>query len=163
MSVLCNNYVMSDEEKSSLSNILGIYDIDDLKMYNFMKKLFNKAIEQNIVAIGITDYFFLDGYKFIKNVLKDKEKLELIFQEEIKKDTKFLDKVEEILVLPNVEFRTNVVQDKSKLQIHAIFSDELDGDVIEQNFINCLKFQATSEQQSLTKNNVIDYGKMCRK
>ena len=33
MSVLCNNYVMSDEEKSSLSNILGIYDIDDLKMY----------------------------------------------------------------------------------------------------------------------------------
>ena len=41
MSVLCNNYVMSDEEKSSLSNILGIYDIDDLKMYNFMKKLFN--------------------------------------------------------------------------------------------------------------------------
>ena len=162
MSVLCNNYVMSDEEKSSLSNILGIYDIDDLKMYNFMKKLFNKAIEQNIVAIGITDYFFLDGYKFIKNVLKDKEKLELIFQEEIKKDTKFLDKVEEILVLPNVEFRTNVVQDKSKLQIHAIFSDELDGDVIEQNFINCLKFQATSEQQSLTKNNVIDYGKMCR-
>ena len=162
MSVLYNNYAMSDEEKDTLGNTLGIYNNDDLKMYNFIKKLCNKAIEQNIVAIGITDYFFLDGYKFIKKVLKDKEKLKLIFQEEIKRDTKFLEKVEEILVLPNVEFRTSVVQNKSKLQIHAIFSDELDGDVIEQNFINCLKFQVAGEQQNLTKNNVTDYGKMCK-
>ena len=68
MSVLYNNYAMSDEEKDTLGNTLGIYNNDDLKMYNFIKKLFNKAIEQNIVAIGITDYFFVDGYKFIKKV-----------------------------------------------------------------------------------------------
>ena len=30
---------------------------------SYVKALFSKAIENNIAAIGITDYFTIDGYK----------------------------------------------------------------------------------------------------
>ncbi|HAY5544150.1 hypothetical protein U5820_20495 [Enterobacter asburiae] len=39
--------------------------------------LFTKAIEENIKVIGITDYFFIDGYKKIKNdYLSNPERME---------------------------------------------------------------------------------------
>ena len=34
---------------------------------NYVKELFKKAIEKNIAAIGITDYFVIDGYEKIMN------------------------------------------------------------------------------------------------
>ena len=30
---------------------------------NYVKTLFTKAVDKGVVAIGITDYFFIDGYK----------------------------------------------------------------------------------------------------
>ena len=33
---------------------------------SYVKALFNKALENKIAAIGITDYFTIDGYKKLK-------------------------------------------------------------------------------------------------
>lgn len=62
--------------------------------------LFTKAIEENVKVIGITDYFFIDGYKKIKNdYLANPERMEQLLGTEKYK------LVKEIKVLPNIEFR----------------------------------------------------------
>ena len=68
----------------------------------YIKQLFTKAIENNIEAIGITDYFTIEGYKKIKNdyLNKPSKLAELFNPEEIVK-------IKSILVLPNIEFRLN--------------------------------------------------------
>ena len=89
--------------------------------------------------------------------MQDTEKMRTIFKDELIQDNDYLEKIAKILLLPNVEFRTDVVISKkgtnqgkeskqSKLQVHVIFSDELDIDVIEQNFINALQF-STGESE----------------
>ena len=93
--------------------------------------------------------------------------MKLIFKQELSKDSNYLDKINEILLVPNVEFRTDVVisekkegkSTQSKLQVHVIFSDELDVETIEQNFINALKFSTGDDELQLTKNNVQKFGK----
>ena len=52
----------------------------------YLQKLFRFAISKQIAAIGITDYFTIEGYKEIKSYLSDGEKLRQLFQtEEIEK------------------------------------------------------------------------------
>ena len=168
MSILYENYTLNEDEKDEFLKCIGNdFDNNEVKMYYFIKQLFNKAIQNNIAAIGITDYFFIDGYKFIKKILQEKSKLKLIFKQELSKDSNYLDKINEILLVPNVEFRTDVVisekkegkSTQSKLQVHVIFSDELDVETIEQNFINALKFSTGDDELQLTKNNVQKFGK----
>jgi len=49
----------------------------------FVKILFKSAISHNIAAIGITDYFFIDGYKKLRNdYLIDENKLAQLFTDE---------------------------------------------------------------------------------
>lgn len=70
MSILYENYTLSEDEKDEFLKCIGNdFDNNEVKMYYFIKQLFNKAIQNNIAAIGITDYFFIDGYKFIKKIL----------------------------------------------------------------------------------------------
>lgn len=78
---------------------------------------------QEVSAIGITDYFFIDGYKKVKEY-KERGRL-----------TNF------DLILPNIELRldTFVVNDISRdINFHVIFSDELKVDDIEKEFIEAL-------------------------
>ena len=141
MSILNEQFNMDSKFDEFLKTELGNEEYNSLKnidkiMYFYINKLFNKALEENIVAIGITDYYFIDGYRYIKEVLKNDVLLNLIFKNEIEEDNTFLSKVKAIKLFPNIEFRTNVVIEGSKLQIHVIFSDELLPDEIERNFIN---------------------------
>jgi ABC-type lipoprotein export system ATPase subunit len=113
----------------------------------YAKLVFNKAIENNIAAIGVTDYFCIKGYKRLVKLVKDEEKLSLLLGE----DKAALAK--RILLLPNIEFRTTtIVRDPegkdSRVNFHVIFSDELTCDEIEEDFLRELKFTAQSDPDS---------------
>jgi len=70
----------------------------------YVKILFRKAIEKRIFVIGITDYFTIDGYKKIRTeYLENSDKLKSLFTREE------IDKINQILVIPNVEFRLNKI------------------------------------------------------
>lgn len=47
-------------------------DVDEKKFDEFVQKLFLKALECNIQAIGITDYFVIDGYNIVVQLSRHK-------------------------------------------------------------------------------------------
>ena len=72
-------------------------------------RLFTKAVEQNISAIGITDYFSIEGYKRIrKEYLCDPDKMACLFP-----DAELRKRVNEILVFPNIELRLDTFVGKN--------------------------------------------------
>ena len=95
-SILNNNYgfnpfTVTDEEENE-----KLFD-------EYVLKLFTKAIEENIVAIGITDYFMINGYKRItEQYLNNPDKLASLFP-----DPATREKVKKIYVFPNIELRIN--------------------------------------------------------
>lgn len=109
---------------------------------NYVKELFKRAITNNIAAIGITDYFCIEGYKKIKNeyLNNDAKLLKLFTEDEIIK-------IKKILILPNVEFRLdNFVE--QRVNFHVIFSDEVSITDIEENFLHELDFVEQGHPQS---------------
>ena len=116
-----------------------------------------ETLPEEIKAIGINDYLFIDGYK---KVLKYKEQGRL---ENIQ------------LILPVIEFRLkNFVghTKMKKINYHVIFADEstLSPDLIEQQFLSCLygraKLDSNYEGKGwggvVNKNSLSDLGKMIR-
>ncbi|MDD4111080.1 MAG: hypothetical protein PHS54_06020, partial [Clostridia bacterium] len=143
----------------------------DSVMDNYVHELFRRAIDEQIYAIGITDYFMIEGYKEVKKILGDGKRLSSIFSDEISRDIHYLDKIKNIMILPNIEFRLNLaIKEKtingsndSKMQIHVIFSDLLNIQKIEQNFLHLLTFaremcDGRQTRYTLTKENLIAYG-----
>ncbi|MGV5803505.1 TrlF family AAA-like ATPase [Escherichia coli] len=134
--------------------------------------LFTKAIEENIKVIGITDYFFIDGYKKIKNdYLSNPERMEQLLGAEN------YELVKEIKVLPNIEFRIDklVIGKESdlrwnrKVNYHLLLCDSVSPETIEKEIINCLKFDfysepgARTDRRNFTKENIIEFGeKLCQ-
>lgn len=139
----------------------------------YVKTLFNLAIDNDIKVIGITDYFTIEGYKKIKNeYLSNKEKLEMLFREELKDDSCYIEKIKNICLLPNIEFRLDkIVSSKRdgkqprRLNYHVILSDELSIDDIEENFLQDLHFTYDGnpihgfEKRKLKVSNLISLGK----
>ncbi|WP_010519684.1 TrlF family AAA-like ATPase [Croceivirga radicis] len=126
----------------------------------YVKQLFAKALANDIAAIGITDYFTIDGYKKLKTeYLSNDEKL---------KELQFSDAqialIKEILILPNIEFRLDKLVQENRVNFHIIFSDEVPIVDIEENFLQRLEIiyegmpQGAGELRALTKNNLIDLG-----
>ncbi len=128
---------------------------------DYVKQLFQKAIEKSITAIGLTDYFTIDGYKKLKNdYLNNNGKLEkLQFSKEE------IEKIKNILIVPNVEFRLNKLVGKKRINFHVIFSNEIEINDIEENFLREIKFvyeggpQTEDEKRALTLQNLEDLGK----
>jgi ABC-type dipeptide/oligopeptide/nickel transport system ATPase component len=138
---------------------------DDWDLY--VQTLFKTAIKENIVAIGITDYYFIDGYKKIrKEYLSNEFKLQEIFAEDE------IEKIKNIFVFPNIEFRINklvIGKEKDlkwnkKVNYHVLFSDEITPEDIEENFLNRLQFEnegvgeGASQKLALTKRNLQELG-----
>ena len=148
---------------SILNNNFGFNPFDQHDNYHekefdrFVVKLFTKAVKENIVAIGITDYFIIDGYKRIKEqYLQNPEKLRQCFPDE-----ELRNKVQEIFVFPNIELRidTFVGNHAHSVNYHVIFSDEIPIQDIEENFIQKLSFvNSPGENLSLSKHNIINFG-----
>lgn len=148
---------------SILNNHFGFNPFESENNYHekdfdqYVIQLFTKAVEKDIVAIGITDYFLLDGYKRIKEqYLGSPEKMEMCFpDEELRK------KVQQIYVFPNIEFRLNtfIGEKAHAVNYHVIFSDDVPIVELEENFLHRLHFEINPRQTlPLTKNNIEIYG-----
>lgn len=116
----------------------------------FCEVLFHKAIDNNIAAVGITDYFSIDNYKKVKDYvgkINDKTNFTESEKEQIKN----------ILILPNVELRMLPVTDKGRLvNIHFIFNPEEDFiDYLDNNFFGKLK----CGNCLMNRRGIIEYGK----
>jgi len=140
--------------ESALNNGFGA-DWDE-----YVKQLFTKSLTHDIAAIGITDYFTIEGYKKLKNeYLNNNTKLkELEFNDDQ------IERILKILILPNIEFRLDKLVQDNRVNFHVIFSDEVSIADIEENFLQQLKIiyegnpQEATERRALTKNNLIALG-----
>lgn len=121
---------------------------------SFCKVLFEKAIENQVCVIGITDYFSIDNYcaavKYQKEIDENTE-----FNEDDKR------KIKEILLLPNVELRMLPVTDRGRLvNIHCIFNPEYI-EKLNNDFFNSLKHQSSGRDYSMTRESIVLLGKQC--
>ena len=124
---------------------------DDCDVWeNYIRDL--EKLPDDIKVLGINDYLFVDGYK---KVIEYKKAGRL----------KNID-----LILPVVEFRLAQFggnKQFSRINFHVIFSDQLDADIIQSQFLNALstKYQLLPEHSSLvwggliTKDNLRNLGK----
>lgn len=148
---------------SILNNCFGFNPFDSADNFHerefdqYVIQLFTKAVEKDIVAIGITDYFILDGYKRIKEqYLGSPEKMEMCFPDE-----ELRNKVQQIYVFPNIEFRLNtfIGEKAHAVNYHVIFSDDVPIVELEENFLHRLQFEINPGQTlPLTKNSIETYG-----
>jgi ABC-type lipoprotein export system ATPase subunit len=131
---------------------------------DYVQQMFKKAIENNIAAIGITDYFSIEGYKKIKEeYLENQNNLALLFSDEE------IEKIKKILILPNIEFRLNKLVGTQRINFHVIFSNEISIKQIEENFLREIKFvyegapQTEEEKRALTKSNLEELGRKLKR
>jgi hypothetical protein len=70
---------------------------------SYVKNLFGTLLHKGIAAVGITDYFTIDGYKKLtQEYLNNTAKMAGLFS------TQEIEAIRNILVFPNVEFRSEV-------------------------------------------------------
>ena len=109
-------------------------DEDEASFDEYVKQLFTRAINSNTAAIGITDYFSIDGYKRIRTKYLDApEKMVELFPDE-----EFRKRIMSIYVFPNIEFRLDTFVGNHSVNYHVIFSDEVPILNIEENFLQRL-------------------------
>lgn len=119
----------------------------------FCNAMFKKALEGQIVVIGITDYFSIEKYKqvdsFVKNILpnsshfNDKEKQQ----------------IKQIVLIPNVELRMLPTTDKGKLiNIHCLFDPKYVSK-LDNDFFNAIEFSYGNRKYRMNKNDFVALGK----
>ena len=143
---------------STLHNGFGNPD-DDAVWKQYIHELFTKAINGGIYAIGITDYFLVDGYERILNLLQNDSYLLEVFQKEIVSDPDYLSKIKSIVLFPNIEFRLQVAVDGSKIQYHVLFSNELPPSTIKNHFLSSLRFEFNGRQYQFNRDSFIECGR----
>ena len=121
-------------------------------MDSYCKQLFKKAIEKEIYAIGITDYFSIARYKEVKE-----------YQDNIDTNTEFSDSeklfINGILLLPNVELRMLPVTDRGKLvNIHCIFNPDYVRN-LDNDFFGSLSFKVAGQDFKMNESGLIGLGK----
>lgn len=146
---------------SILNNQFGFepdpdYKTDVAEFDEYVKRLFESALDNGIVAIGITDYFSIEGYKRIRQEYLNKpEKLVELFPNDNMRSA-----VERIYVFPNVEFRIENLIEQHPVNYHVIFSAKTPIIDIEESFLQRLHITyETGTVLSLTRNNVERIGR----
>lgn len=134
----------------------------------YAKELLTRAKNNGIACIGITDYFLVDGYKELRQLIDDDEKLRSILE------PSYAEHAKDLLILPNIEFRSSTIirrtdpQGKShdsRVNFHILFSDSVSAETIEEDFLRELKFSADGapatpdEEWSVTRRNLEELGK----
>lgn len=140
-----------------MNNQFGIdaSDDSDSGFDRYVQELFSKAIEKDIWAIGITDYFSIDGYKRIRNdYLNNPAKMAELFP-----DDSMRARIGQMLVFPNIEFRLDRFvhrkDDSAPVGYHVLFSDEVNPEEIEDNFLHKLHCAPNFDQSwTLTHRNI---------
>ena len=140
---------------SILNNQFGDPD-DEQTWERYVSTIESQADELGIVAIGITDYFTIDGYKRLRQ-----------YQDE--------GRLANILLFPNIEFRVREViyrsrkgTDPKRLNFHVLFSSELPAKLIEEHFLHDLNFthendpQSSAQKRRLKRDNLEEFGETLR-
>ena len=129
----------SDKEREEYNNNIWDKYIDELEKI------------QDIAVIGITDYFSIEGYK---KVLEYRQKGRLQNFD---------------LILPNIEFRLDKFlssrkdENPKRLNFHVIFSNEIEPDKIEKEFLEELHIKTPSgEMRKLTRENIEEIGRILK-
>jgi len=129
----------------------------------YVKGLFKAAIAKNIAALGITDYFTIDGYKKIRQqYLCNQDKMQALFTADE------IENIYKILVLPNIEFRLNKFVGESSINFHVLFAEDVPIQFIEESFLHDLDFvyegkpQGTEEKWKLKVSNLQALGAKLR-
>lgn len=129
----------------------------------YAKLLLERAFSERIAAVGVTDYFTIEGYKALRKLLADKPRLSALVGAETAQAA------ERILFIPNIEFRAadlvRGADGDARINFHVLFSDDLDPEEIEEHFLREIKFIHESEpdtadqRRSLTVRNLEALGK----
>jgi ABC-type lipoprotein export system ATPase subunit len=145
---------------SALNNGFG----DDFDAY--AKAAFEAALEKQIAVIGVTDYFSIRGYRELRELQEDRERLAELLGEEA------AERAREILLLPNIELRlrdmVRVGEKDARINLHIIFSDEISPQEIEEKFLRRLEFTSESApdtpdaRMALTEPNLEALGKQLK-
>ena len=100
----------------------------------FCVTMFRKALEKDIKAIGITDYFSLDKYKEVREFVNNIDLSSGFNEQEI-------ENIKSIFLLPNVELRILPATGSGGLiNIHCIFNpDNTFLDTLDNNFFGSLE------------------------
>jgi hypothetical protein len=118
---------------SILNNSFGNPD-DEGTWDKYVFELFQSAEEGEIVCIGLTDYFSIDGYRKVKEMLIDEDRMKMIFSD----NPHLITYARSVLLLPNIEMRLNSFVGGASVNYHVIFSEEVDADEIQSNFLDSL-------------------------
>ena len=125
----------------------------------YVINLFRRALDNDINAIGITDYFWIEGYKKLRE--------EYLLDSKWKENKKIIDsfskeeieKIEGLYFFLNIELRTdNFIEVKNKSNspnVHLLVSDKVDVKEIIDNYISQLKID---EDMPLTIDNIKKIG-----
>ncbi|MCY7333487.1 MAG: AAA family ATPase [Pseudanabaena sp. CAN_BIN31] len=123
----------------------------------YIREVEKKVKEKGIAALGITDYFTIEGYKKVKEMQENGH-------------------LQDVLIFPNIEFRVDkiIYSSKSKnntqathggrLNIHVLFSPDISIKAIEEGFLHDLDFcyeQEPFEKSKMRKlklPNLIEFG-----
>ncbi|MCX6590096.1 MAG: hypothetical protein NTZ56_01100 [Acidobacteria bacterium] len=130
----------------------------------YAKALLDRAYEKRIAVVGVTDYFSIEGYKELRELLSDREALTSLVGADVAAYAA------NILFLANVELRTSTIvrspdRKDSRVNFHVVFADSVSVEDIEENFLRELKFTAESnpdskdERWSLTVKNLAELGR----
>ena len=114
----------------------------------FFKIFFEKAYENKIKIIGITDYFDIENYEIAQEEL-DKLKIDNTLSDQEREFFK------EILLIPNIELRIGTVTGKGRLvNIHCLFSPNRLSE-LSDHFFSEMK----CGNHKMTKTGIIELGK----
>lgn len=129
----------------------------------FVINLYRRALEEDIAVIGLTDYFTIEGYKKLKrDYLDNDHKLSTLFT------PSEVSQIKSIRIFPNIEFRLDQIIDGNRINYHIIFSDELEIEDIEENFLHEIEFiyegepMASSNKRKLKIKNIEDLGALVK-
>jgi energy-coupling factor transporter ATP-binding protein EcfA2 len=112
----------------------------------YVKRLFTTLIDKNIAVVGFTDYFNIDGYKRLsEEYLANDAKLATLFTPQE------VESIKKILVLPNIEFRSDIFVGTNSVNFHVIFSEVVPVKDIEEKFLHEIDFLYQGEPQTEDK------------
>ena len=112
---------------------------------------FKEALENNINAIAVTDYFNIDNYKKILNYLESIDSNANFTYEEKQK-------ISNIFIMPNVELRMMPSTDKAKLvNIHCLFNPEYVGE-LDNDFFSSIMFASGTKKFMMNRQGFIGLG-----
>jgi len=105
---------------SILNNQFG--NPDDTATWDYYVDAIESKTEAfGIKAIGITDYFTIEGYKRV-----------IQYQQQ--------GRLQDLLVFPNIEFRVDTIIERKRLNYHVLFSPNVPINHIEEHFLHDLDF-----------------------